>query len=250
MAGRGHRLGDEALLRDHLRFCRCSTPRFAGTDRPQPSPRAQARRHLLGLLLAATLAAVPGLAAAEGLTLGLISTGTPEATKAARQPLADALSRAMNAPVTMVSSKNWLPSAGREERRDPGGLGQQPHGDRTGRGRRWCSPRWCAPMATRATSPSCWRKESPVKTLDDDGQARRFTLHRRQEVDPGYLVPNYFIFAKRKVDPAGTSAPSPRAATARTSTRWPPAGRPGNQQHRGSAALPGRTGRGLGQGGR
>lgn len=183
-------------------------PRFAGTDRTAtPSPRAQARRHLLGLLLAATLAAAPGLAAAEGLTLGLISTGTPEATKAAWQPLADALSRAMNAPVTMVSSKNYA---------------EITQGVKSGAIQvAWVNNRMAIELVEAGSalvfaqmvrtdgtrgykSILLARKESPVKTLDDVmAKPGAFTLAiGDKKSTSGYLVPNYFIFAKRKVDPA------------------------------------------------
>lgn len=172
------------------------------------TPRRAACRRVASLLLWAAIAATPFTArAAETLTLGLISSSTPEATKAAWQPLADALSRAMNAPVAMVSSKNYaeITQSMKSGAVQVAWVNNRMAIELVESGNALVFAQMVRSDGTRGyKSILLARKDLPVKTLDDVmSRPGAFTLAiGDKKSTSGYLVPNYFIFAKRKVDPA------------------------------------------------
>lgn len=159
------------------------------------------------LVCATVLGAAPALQAAEApITLGLISSGPADATKAAWQPLADVMARQLGVPVNVVVSKDYAEIS---------------KGVKAGTYQvAWVNNRMAIELVEAGTavvfaqmvrsdgtrgykSILLARKDGPIKTLEDAlSKPGTYTLAMGDKKSTsGFLVPNYYIFAKAKVDP-------------------------------------------------
>ena len=180
---------------------------YCGRAAPGLARRTLARLALAsGVLACLALAPTYAAKAAPGLTLGLIATGAPEDTKAAWQPLADALARALKVPVRLVASKNyadisrglasgeiqvaWLNNLTAIELVENGKAAVFAQMVRLDGARGY-------------KSLLLARKDGPVNSLQELlARPGTYSLAAGNKTSiSGFLVPNYYIFSKHKIEP-------------------------------------------------
>jgi phosphonate transport system substrate-binding protein len=160
-----------------------------------------------GVVSVASLLVAPPLRAAEApITLGLISSGPVDVTKAAWQPVVEVMSRQLGVPVSLAVSKDYA---------------EITKGVKAGTYQvAWVNNRMAIELVESSTavvfaqmvradgtrgykSILLARKDGPIKSLDDAlAKPGSYTLAMGDKKSTsGFLVPNYYIFAKNKVDP-------------------------------------------------
>ena len=178
------------------------------TDRLIPRNSALVRRGLCAALCLAWLGLSPARAAEnpEPLTLGLIATGTVEQVLEHWKPFTEALAKELQLPVRVLASKSYgdISGAMKDGRVQVAWINNKQAIELVETDQALVFAQMVRLDGTRGyKSVLLARKDAPFQTLAELlGRPGRYTLGSGDKKSTsGYLVPNYYVFAKNKIDP-------------------------------------------------
>ena len=179
------------------------------TDRLIPWNPARARRGLCAALCVAWLGLFPvhAVESPEPLTLGLIVTGdTVEKMLENWKPFTDALANELQRPVRVMASKNFAEVSGalKDGRVQVAWINNKQAIELVETDKALVFAQMVGLDGTRGyKSVLLARKDGPPQTLADVlGHPGSYTLGAgNKESISGFLAPNYYVFAKNKIDP-------------------------------------------------
>jgi phosphonate transport system substrate-binding protein len=171
------------------------------------------RRKFLALLAipaalsaASALSAPAGAASSEAFTVGLIAAGTTEQVIASWKPLTDALARELQVPVKVIASRNYadISNALRDGSVQLAWINNKLAIELVETDQAQVFAQMVRLDGTRGyKSVLLARKDGAVRSVADlvaRPGTLRFGSGDRKSTS-GFLVPNYYVFAKNKIDP-------------------------------------------------